>query len=90
MTRRRLVCPLACSLARPRACLVALLLAADCCGLRRLVEDVMDDDEELQFAGTGLQELEHDGFARTLFAAGRQLLTGLARGNEHRCFAACR
>ena len=68
--------------------LAALLLAADPCGLRRLVEDVKDDQEELQSDGNGPQELERDGFARTLFAAGRQLLTGLARGNEHRGFAA--
>jgi hypothetical protein len=48
----------------------------------------MDDEEELQFVENGLQEPEEDGSARTLFAAGRQLLTGLARGNEHRGFAA--
>ena len=39
MTRRRLVRALACSLARLPACLTALLLTADSCGLRRLVED---------------------------------------------------
>jgi hypothetical protein len=31
----------------------------------------MDDEEELQFVEKGLQELEEDGSARTLFAAGQ-------------------
>ncbi len=31
----------------------------------------MDDGEELQFVVNGLQELEDDRFARTIFAAGQ-------------------
>ena len=42
----------------------------------------MDDEEELQFVGNGPQELEKDGSSRMLFAAGQQLLTGLARGES--------
>ena len=35
------------------------------------MEGIMDDEEELQFVENGPQELEKDGSARALFAAGQ-------------------
>ena len=50
----------------------ALLLAADSCGLRSVMERIKNDQEELQFVDNGRLEPEIEGFTCTLFAAGRR------------------
>ena len=50
----------------------ALLLAADSCGLRSVMEHITDDQEELQFVANGRTEPEIEGPTCTLFAAGQQ------------------